>query len=122
MEEVFQHAQPFVETGPFPSQHRHGAKMDNPAEVIATVYEARKSGINRFALVSRGLQIRPELQLLLGDDGFRVWVREWPHTSRNVEDDWQVLWEYKHFDIPGYVHPVIDALFTANAVEDPLPK
>lgn len=92
--------------------------MSETSEIIAAVYEARKAGIRRYALVPRGIASRPELGLLLGDDGCRIWVREHPHTS--VEpDDWQVLWEYKHYDVPGYVNPVIDALFTAFAAEAP---
>ena len=89
------------------------------SEIISMVYESRKNGIHRYALVSRGIAYKPELQLLLGDDGCRVWVREWPHTSVSEPDDWNVLWEYKHYDVPGYVHPVIDALF-AKEIPNPI--
>ena len=89
------------------------------SEIISAVYEARKNGIHRYALVSRGIASKPELQLLLGDDGCRIWVREWPHMSVNIEDDWNVLWEYKHYDVPGYVNPVVDALFS-NEIENPI--
>ena len=93
-------------------------ELTTGADIISAVYEARKAGIDRYALVPR-MASRPDLKLLLGDDGCRVWVREWPHTSVNEPDDWNVLREYKHYDVPGYVRPVIDALFAANGVENP---
>tara|TARA_R110000868_G_scaffold342819_2_gene603775 strand:- start:138 stop:437 length:300 start_codon:yes stop_codon:yes gene_type:complete len=88
-------------------------------DIIAAVYKSRRDGINRWAAVPMQSRHHPNAKLLLGDDGSRIWVRQWPQIALNIEDDWIVLWEYKHYDIVGFPNLVIDALFTAFAVERP---
>lgn len=70
--------------------------------------------VQRRVLVSRNLPNRPDANLELADDGYRIWVRESPQISVNCEG-WHLLWEYKHFDIQSFARVVVDAIFASHS-------
>lgn len=47
----------------------------------------------------------------LGDDGYRLWIRYAEGPSVNLDpEEWLVLWEYKHFDIPSMAKSILNSL------------
>lgn len=73
--------------------------------------------VKRRLFIPRNLERHPGAAYEVADDGYRLWIRENPKIAINVEG-WELLWEYKHFDIPGMSHAFLDHIFAQAGVTE----
>jgi hypothetical protein len=51
-------------------------------------------------------------RFLYRDDGYRIYAFQLEPQVVNI-DDWELVWEYKHIDIPSFAHVAVDIFKSA---------